>query len=296
MKKIFYLALLLSFFACHKDNKPSPSKTDKKTYTVSFNVSMAGMIKSNSIGAGNNAVIPVSDFANSLQYWVYNSSGQLVTQLLQTKSTTNFGHITDSFSAGTYNVVIVAQNHTDTTFIPLFPSSAYSNEEIVTGGNDTFVKNYSLTVSDTTAEQNITLDRIDGELQVEINDAIAATTAQIEVDVLYDKGFSIAADTPTVTHPIMKIISIPSSEIGKSNFIITTYITNTTSPFTVNIYAINSSGTKFEAATATNVTCQKNVRTLVSGNLFTTIPTNGFAVTFDDNWDGNPTIIPFNSK
>lgn len=171
--------------------------------------------------------------------------------------------------------------------------TTYSAGSISINGFDTFFKTYLLTVADTTADQNVTLDRIDGQLQVKITDTVPAQAKKIEVDVVSERQISTSTGLPNSTASTFTYtVSLPDSVVGKPNFTLTTYIANTVAPFTVNIYGINSAGEKYVNASVTNVTCQANVRTLLSGPLFIAGVQYGFTVTFNNAWDNSPILIP----
>lgn len=306
MKRILlYCTLSVMLFACHKDNKQTnpPPKTDGKTYTIQFNVSAGGTSTLNSIKQTNSIkqpdiITPVSQFANTLEYWVYNSDGKLITRIFQTSATSNFGEITDTFSAGTYSIVIIAQNDPSDSPKQIGAPANYSTGTIQTNGKDTFFKTFSLTVSDSTVNQDITLARIVGQLQVIITDAIPANTLAIGSSVISDRYISISTGLPTATtYPINVGIVVPPFTIGQTNYTMTGYVANTVAPFTVYISALNTSGVVFASDSVKNITCQANTRTTLSGNLFSTAyPNVGFTVSFNDTWDGDPVTIPFNSR
>jgi hypothetical protein len=299
MKKVLLFIFCGCFmFSCSKEKKspgPPVKPPGDKTYAVTFKINTTGAsgLKTNSVHA-ETSVTPVSGSANQLQYWVYDSSGKLITQLYQTKTTTNFGQITDTFSAGTYSIVIVAQNNLSAIILPLTVPTTYSTGAISINGNDTFFKTYSLTVTDTTSAQDVTLDRIDGQLQVKITDAIPTAAQTLGVTIVSERGIAISTGLPNATASTFTYqVSLPDSVKGKTNFTLTTYIANTVAPFTANIFATNSAGTKYVTATVDSVTCQVNERTLLSGALFNTSASNAFNVTFNNAWDGSPTIITF---
>jgi len=309
MKKyLFFIMLSCIYFSCSKDNKstPPPTKTTTsgKTYTVNFNISAVGAstLNTNGIKQTNSikqtdSIIPVSEFTNTLEYWVYNSSGALITKIFQSPGTSNYGQISDTFSAGTYNVVIIAQNNlSGQQTIPQLPAPAtYSTGTFKTSGEDTFFKTFSLTVTDTTVTQNVTLNRIVGQLQVVVTDSIPANTVSV-FSSLNDNTVSISTGLPTTTTYPIDLDIFPGIVIGETNYTMTGYVANTTSPFTVYITAENGSGVTFVNDTVPNITCQANTRTILSGNLFASAyPGVGFTVTFNNTWD-DTTFIAFSKK
>lgn len=298
-KSLLYCLLPLFFFACKKSEKPvtPPSVKNNKTYTAHFNVSAStsNTVKANSMQPNSTPESsPVSSVANMLYYYVYDSTGVLVAQLVQDSTATNFGQITDTFSPGTYNIVLVAYKVTEQSNFkaPTAPLT-YSTADFKTQGCDTFFKTFSLTVTDSAVIQNIDLNRVVGQLQVEITDAIPAGTTLIQIQVVSDLAVAFSTGVPGTDSSTLYVnVPVPASAIGKTNFTITTYVANTNGAFTVNLSASNSTGV-FTTATANNITCLVNTRTLLSGDLFSDLNNDSFTVSFDKGWDNNPVTIHF---
>lgn len=293
--------LPLLLFACSKGNRSTnpPPKTDHKTYAAHFTISAssAGNIQTNSLHSNDvTAGDPVANVANELFYYVFNSSGQLITQLVQDSTSTNFGQITDTFEPGTYNIVVVAYKVTaQSQFVAPTTPVSYSTAAFNAQGCDAFFNSFSLTVTNSAVTQTVNLSRVVGQLQVKLTDTIPPGTTSIEVDVVSDLAIAFSTGLPNTTKAsTYKLIAVvPAAAIGKPNFTITTYVGNTTSAFTVNLTAKNSAGA-FANASATGITCQVNTRTLLSGQLFTApVGSDTFTVTFDRSWDNNPTTIDF---
>lgn len=300
-KSLLYCLLPLLFFSCKKSEKtatPQPVNSDK-TYTAHFDVSTSTSNTKSTNSLQTNSVpadAPLSAVANKLFYYVYNSSGQLIAQLVQDSTATNFGQITDTFSPGSYNIVMVAYRVTpQTLFFFVAPSntSTYSTADFKAQGCDAFFKTFSLTVTNSAVTQSVELSRVVGQLQIEITDAIPAGTTSLQIQVVSDLGIGFSTGLPGTDASTLYVnVPIPASAIGKTNFIITTYVGNTSGAFTVNLSASNSAGV-FATAMANNITCPVNTRTLLSGDLFSQLNNDSFTVSFDKGWDNNPITIPF---
>lgn len=292
-------------FACHKDNKPTPPPPNKgnKTYTVKFNVSATGSAKlnTNSLHGNDAAAVPVSTFANILYYWVYDSTGKLVTTLQQDNTVSYFGQITDTFVAGTYNVVMVAQN------LPQIPATksnqltapaTFSTGFIQLFGNDTFFDTFQLTVTNAAVTQDVTLNRVVGQLQIVITDSIPTIASYIYVNISPYQDLKIADGSPiTESDNFLLAVPLPDSVKNKKNYTITTYVANMpATPFIVALRSSNSANATIATATINNVITQVNTRTILSGDLFENGGTGGFTVSFNDTWATDTTVVTFSKR
>jgi hypothetical protein len=279
----FFIAMVL--LSCKKDKNENPE--EGKKYQVSLNVSGFTQtitdIKTTSTGGGlqTSAISPVADIANVLHYFVYNASNQLVGELHQTSATANFGTVTDTFSPGTYTVAILAGMGGPTD---------YSGQDryFSTGGYDTYFKKTTITVTSGPVEQNVTLDRIVGQLQIKITDAIPVETKTISVQVSDYKHSMLTGDIQNdKPYSLYKTITVPDAAKGLPDFLITSYVSKFGTPLTVIITASNTAGANIARVTINNVMFSANTRTLLSGALFDS-GTNGFTTSFNETWDSTP--------
>lgn len=295
MKKFLLCALFFScILSCKKDHKnvalPS-ANSNKKTYKVHFNILADQSKTSNSVKKSTNslatsAITNIGGITNTLLYFVYNSQGNLITQLRQDSSTTNYGQISDTFSTGTYTIAIIAGENGPVNY-------SATGKYFQTGGHDTFFKKFTITVTDDAITQDVNLERIVGQLQVKILDAIPANVTSLQF-TFNDTRFSIASSSPDAnnTYPLIIGGILPDSVKGTTNYSLTSYVANTTASFPVVITAYDASNKVIGTAQVNDVSCLPNTRTVLSGNLFSG-SSEGFTVTFNEVWSPDTTIIHF---
>jgi len=317
MKKflIFSMAVVLFATSCSKDkssqNKP-PVNSGKK-YAVTFNVSgFTQTLNTNAINKKTlDDVAPgsVASGANVLYYYVQNSAGVFVSQIKETPTSAgaNFGTITDQLPAGTYTVAFLAgQTGLKTLYlIPDYPTSIgfhgfYFTYNIAPGQfapwQDTFFKKFTLTVTDQPVTQAVSLDRVVGEIQLDIKDAIPDNLKTIKFTFNYEySGYRMDVDTAfnTFQTPRSYLVTstIPDSVIGKTDYKINTIIGNTSTPIDVTITCLDAANNTLSVTTVPSVRCQKNLRTVLSGSLFS--DASAFKTYVDTAWASTPVKISF---
>jgi hypothetical protein len=272
---------LLLLFSCKKDKKNPPAE---KLYPVSFNITDfsqihvpidGGVVKAKTTTAID--TLPVTD----LIFMLFNADGTALKELKRvTKTSTGFGKFTTSVAPGNYLAVFCGG-----------PSSLKVSGDGTIGsliGNltvwgDTFYKKTSITVTSSAVSQNVALDRLSAQLVLNVNDAIPADVKKITVS--YKDYQSIKASTGDRLVPqgvtVTNSATIVPANVGKTNYRIVMNTLNNVTPFAVTIkYFKADLNNAFATKTVTDVVCNQNVRTILSGNLFT--PGNsGFTLTFD---------------
>ncbi len=320
MKKLllYSLAVFLFVSSCSKErssqSKP-PVNTGKK-YAVKFNVD--GFTQTiNTINKKTlDAVTPggLADNAAVLYYYAQNSAGAYVSVIKQTSAMAGFGTITDSLAAGTYTIALIAGGGPQPTqpgsppgleiasigamgpgFLHMYCTYALNHGQF-RPWQDTFDKVFTITVGSQGVTQSVSLNRIDGEIEVNIQDAIPANLKTVQLSFKYeDSGYRIDADSSfnTLDNPYtyVKPVTIPDTAVGKTNYKINTIICNTRAPMTVTITCLDASNNTLSVTTVPNVRCQKNIKTVLSGNLFA--GASVFQVSFDPTWDPTPINISF---
>jgi hypothetical protein len=298
MKNLSQLLLLgcaLIIFSCKKDHsKASDTNNAGKKHQVSFNISNAEL-QTNSLNGKQktNTVTGASDFPlKHLGYFVYSQSGSLVHSIFQDTSSSSFGVINDEFAPGTYTIVFAATNY-------LAPNSSfYSTEALGTAvfsgldkGTDFFYKKINITVADADINQQVSLDRIAGKLQVVIEDAIPSDVTSVLV--LYDSYsiFSFGTNTSSNKATFSFSRNFTTGDIGKSNLSLSGLAYNVNSPFTVTIL-LTSATKKRPNIVITGVVCQSNKVTVLSGKVFQNASSqynSGFQITLDPDWGPSTT-------
>ena len=305
MKKIFYVAAIaFLFFSCKKDHKQPGNTT--KLYDVKFNVTgFSQSISSVNIstnGLKTNTAPSSPGYLTDLYYLVYDANGKIVTEVDMKSDSSSFGTLSDKLAAGTYSFFFIGSHGK----LALGPDIGYSNNFFYDDGSstprgnwdDTFFKSLKLTVSSAGINQAITLNRIVGELQVTLLDNVPASAAKLKLDIDSEiatyRYYPITTDTtyaytdPTGGNTIKSSVTytIPTAAIGTSNFSVYDILLNTYKPFSVTITCLDASNNVIATKTVSNVRCQKNTRTILSGDLFGS--ETGFGVALNNQWD--PTI------
>jgi hypothetical protein len=332
MKRYIYslIAIMVVFSACKKDaiNK---STNNGKLASVTFNVGFAQSVGSFN-GAHNLAKLighnlaadsTLKANASILYATVYQSNGSSLIQTKQLSTDTAFGHVKFNLPAGTYTVVFAAgQTGLFTDNSPLSTATLlYDNGQ---NGSDnswhsTFFQKISITVGSTGIVQSVSLNRIDSQIIVDIEDAIPSNVKFLYVTVTDNKSqggkgfpqFSVGTGAPIAssndgfkfasTSPDTAVIT----GVKNTRFCIT--LLDTSNPYTVNIYAYDqlppanfngqdSNGNLIGFFTSSTVMVQTGHQTILSGKLFGgngLTNTGGFQMTVDPTWDPTTTTIPF---
>ena len=287
MKKGLLYSLLIIFFfcSCKKDHK-NVTAPDQKTYKVNFNVLDSGQTIGNSIknkvqvNSLQVSSIGIAGYLDQLYYYVFDSNSNRLHFISQDSTATNFGSISDNLPAGTYTIVICAGKkglnafNTQTGVTPgaqcLFGYLTNLTNDLSTPQwSDTFFDKFQVTVSGD-INQSVNLSRMVGQLEVQIQDAIPTTANSISVTM--DQEYFDFMGFPTVQldmpRTLVNTTILPASAKGSPNFITTSMIGNTSTPFKVTINCYDGAQKVLGTAIVDNVVCQKNKRTILSGKLF----------------------------
>jgi hypothetical protein len=180
----------------------------------------------------------------------------------QTNSDENFGTVTVTLLAGEHHLHFIATRSTELSY----------DEGILncTSLRPTFGKHYNLTVNGT-SDENITLDRITGQVIITIEDAIPTGASNLHVQLGdYYKGINPTTFAATRSGDFDQTIGI-SGKIGTTdnswtlNILVPTYNTQSTTSYTIT--ATNAGGTVLGQATGI-MPINSNTKTLLHGNLF----------------------------
>jgi hypothetical protein len=310
MKKIFYFTIILStvLFSCKKESKKS---TQQPTYNVSFNVSGFSAttmpFQANSVkGAKSDALTgrylaALNTQITNLIYMVYDSNGNQIHIINQASTQADFGTIADVLPAGNYVIYFVGYQALQSYFVDILPTSlnfVNTTSGALTQFPDCFVDKVSLTVSPSTPAQNITLSRIDAELTVDIKDAIPsnAVTLQAALSKEYLRyNLSAGAIDTTTSNGATISSTIPSASIGTTDYTFSGIVLNTLHPFNVVLRCLDKNNNVIATKTVSNVTCQINKQTILSGDLFGggtsgNSVNSSFAVSIDTTWNAPDTL------
>jgi hypothetical protein len=308
MKKVLLYLAVAAFFlsSCKKDSSHNEGgSTPGKKYAVNFSVSgftqtiTGGDSSSLATKGTHNALaigprnLSLASSASILYYYVYNSSGALVSSLTQLSSNPNFGTIQDTLAAGTYTVVMAAGQ----THFVSDQTNQYSTATLTYIGklpgypaewSDSFSKVFTVTISNQAISQSVQLARMVGAVQLDIKDAIPSNVYSLQMQFEYDYStYAISTGQITDQTAFPYTDTIPTSARGTTNFKTTAIVLNTSTPMEVIITAYDNTNKVIATTSVTNVNCYKNTTTVLSGKLFTSNVNWGVSV--NNTWD--PTTI-----
>jgi len=292
MKKgiLFFTLTIIFLFSCKKEHKSSP-QGDVKKYKVSFNVQgftstvtgSTSKLQTNTLKTA--ADEPLSSNADIFYYNVYKTNTRtLVNFISQLKTDPDFGKISDSLPAGTYDIFMAAGK---TGFYSIGGNLNYGT------GNwqDTFSDKFTLTVAGSDVSQNVTLSRMDAQLEIDFSDIIPLNAQTI--DVVLDKEYieyDPFLDSPTKPGTVKITTVVPASAKGAANFQIRDIVLNTLDNFGVTVNCYDSAHNRIAYRFISGVHCQKNTRTVISGAIFGS--NTNLTVTGED-WDPTPITVHF---
>lgn len=150
---------------------------------------------------------------------------------------------------------------------------------------------------------NITMNRVVGQLEVDLQDAIPANVAYLYITRQNeDGGFSINTETSTSADENEddqgnllddKPDVITSSEIGKKDQLFYRYIWNTATPVTITLQARDKNNQILYTKTISNVPFFQNRRTILTGKLFNNTSAEQFTISANQTWGPDGPTIQF---
>ncbi len=254
MKKYLFLLPIVALFAACKSDEPQVS------HSVTFRVD--GMVAETEPMNAPRKVAPLTD-----------DDGQQMTDLIlfdgatyltrQQNTDPSFGTVTVLLTAGEHHLHFIATRSTELSY----------DEGILNCASlrPTFGKHYDLNVTGG-SEQNISLDRLTGQVVITIEDEIPAGANQLRIQFGdYYKGINPTTFAAIRSGSFDQTVSI-SSYVGQTD---KTWTLNILVPTcgeehetTYTLTATNGSGDIIGQATGT-MPCNSNTKTLLHGNLFT---------------------------
>lgn len=222
----------------------------------------------------------VSTFSQTLQAprrapILDDEGGSALTDLYVFDGTTQLAHQTnDADDFGTVTLNLTHGSH-DLSFILTRSTGISVSEGVLTFGSvrSTFGKLLTLNVTNQTGAQDLTLDRLSGQMVITINDAFPATAAEIEF-VINPRYIQLDATTlQAVNGASWSQRASCTAKVGLTgqaytfNHICPSLTDEMTADVTINIY--NAGGTVLYSVTIDDVRMAANTKTLLSGNLFT---------------------------
>ena len=281
--------------SCKKDANNN-SQSSKKLYTVTFNAGnfiqqhtsiTNSLVRTNAVRLADYPTGADTSTANPI---IYASIGPNTVE--QTSSDPNFGTITTQLPAGTYSVFIIGgEESTDLLLSYSTTTQDFTYDNVAGDGlNDLFFKKFTITVGSSGINQNISLNRIVGKLDVVVQDSPPAGFNHFELTVSsYALSYNINSGPVVLVGNYKQGLQGISTASGID---VSSFILDTTTPFNVTIAAVDNAGVTAYSKTISNVSFPANTDVVLSGYLFGGNGTgNGITVGADTTW--NATTINY---
>lgn len=258
----------------------------------------------------------------------YNSNFELEGLELGVPTTDPFSVMTDSLAAGTYTIVVTGSDKEvgidnddigdfESSFTAYYPlltpingdfrsrAAVYIGESLdaIPISQEIYFGKLQITVGNQNSTQSISINRIVGQLEVNLEDGVPNNVAYIGVIRLGEyEGYSFYNEVPFagtfVDGPLsdqdidMRIIN--AADKGKPNYKTDRFVMNTATPITIKIVAFDANLNVITQKTVNNVQIFKNRRTTLSGKLFSTDPASQqFTITANQAWGPDAPVIHF---
>jgi len=298
MKKTLFIlaAMLLIFFSCKK-NGTSPAGKGVKKYKVTLNVTnfkssmrnFALRHNANNLASAD-TISNLNTYLDLLNFSIVDNFNDF-TNFVQDSTNAQMGMFVDSLPPGKYTIIAAGGKKG-----LVYNGSRTGNFSY--GGQpwqDTFYGNFTITVGNGDLTQDVTLRRVVAKLEVTILDNIPANADSIIVSTPSEaNAMDIASGIYMFSGHINARfpVAIPASAKGKPNFTIERIIGNCAEQIPVIITCKGPGNTIIATTTVNNVNTTQNRRTILSGNLFGSVPVQGsqtFTVKVDTTWGGSST-------
>ncbi|MCF6407188.1 FimB/Mfa2 family fimbrial subunit [Chitinophaga filiformis] len=314
MRKLFLAvcALSLSLIACKKDTAPVKPVTTDNEKRVALNIRANDFLQqveplpgSRTVGiAGALRDSVLAAKVQHLYYILYDDAGNRLKFLHQDANVTeNFGSFYDTAAPGYYKMVLLAsQSPLDVNADSQLSASSFALP--VTGSGeienmpDIFYSKNNVWVPDDYGNDamilNMTLDRIVGNLQVNILDMPQPGSGDTSVAIkITPEAFTFFLDPGTTYVGAADIFNAKLNRVNLNVF--SAYVLNTVTPFTVTINYVDPTTGQPQTKVIHNVSCYKNRRTILSGYLYGgSAPENpGIKLFLLDAWDNNENKVEF---
>ena len=256
MKKFLFLSAFAALLiGCKGQNEPA------QVQAVQFTISTFEQ-SSQLLHAPKATILDDDEGTDLTDLFVFDGTTQLVHQ---TSTDEDFGTVVLNLTHGNHDLSFVLTRSTGITY----------EDGVLTFGavRSTFGKLLTLNVSASTRAQDLTLDRISGQLRLTINDAFPTTAAEIEFVVNPRYSQLNVTNLQAVNGASWNQRVSCTSKQGQSgvqytfNHICPSLTSETTADVTLNIY--NAGGSVIYSVTIDDVRMAANTKTLLSGNLFT---------------------------
>ena len=268
-KQLFFAALCSIMLISCSQNEPKQAKQ------VSFNVSSFSITQQSMNAPRRAPILDDQDGTALTDLYVFDGTTMLVHQ---TSDLEAFGCVTLTLEYGSHDLSFIATRSI---------GQSYSAGVLsVTGVRPTFGKLQSITISDATDAFDIVLNRVTGQLIINIEDAIPADADYIKFQIAqkYD-NLLVASLNGTGVYTFEQTASLTSS-VGitdKSftiNMLSPTYQTQYTTDVTVSVY--RSDDSVIAQHIIHDVPVCSNTKTILSGEMF---GGSSFTITANHSWE-----------
>jgi len=288
MKKTLLLsaAAALLLFSCRKEHSASPPLSGKK-YRVAFNVTnfrskqSAFAVRHNARNlASGDTLAALNSYFDVFHYIIYDDFRNTVKHIVQDSTMCNMGTIVDSLPPGTYRISMVAGKKCLAVRDTFFANNDYGY-----GGNswqDTFFDSFMITIGNGNITQDVTLRRTVGKLELQILDTMPVNADSLVMTVYQDAYsqdlFSGAFMSGFITDRFA--VSVPASAKGKPGFTMDRLIGDCSFQFPVTITCKTADNSVIASVAVQNVDTPPNVKTILSGDLFSALAGHNSSQTF----------------
>jgi len=288
MKKTLLLSAVAAMllYSCRKEHSASPPEPGKK-YRVTFNVTnfrskqsaFAVRHVARNLAAGD-TLTALNSYFDMFHYIVYDDLRNTVRHIIQDSTMAGMGTIVDSLPPGTYRISMVAGKKCLAVRDTFFTHNDYGY-----GGNsweDTFFDSFMITIGTGGITQDVTLHRTVGKLELQILDTMPANADSLVMTV-YDDAYSQDLFSGVfMGGPIVDrfAVRIPAAAKGKPNFAMDRLIGNCSFQFPVTITCKAADNSVIASVAVQNVNTPPNVKTILSGDLFSALAGHNSSQTF----------------
>ena len=255
-KALFFSAIFALILTGCKSDKDEPQAIHQVTFRVP-----SLMIETEPMSAPRKVAPLTDDDGYQMTMLLLFDGATLIVQ--QPNTDPDFGTITAMLTAGEHHLHFIATRSTELSY----------DEGVLNCASlrSTFGKHYDLNVTGG-SEQNISLDRITGQVVITIEDAIPNGANQLRIQMGdYYKGINPTNFAAIRSGDFDQTVNI-SSYVGQTdkswtlNILVPVYGEEHETTFTLT--ATNTGGDIISQATGT-IPCNSNTKTLLHGNLFT---------------------------
>ena len=258
MKKfLFFSALAALLIGCKGQNDP------EQVQAVKFQISTFTQTTEQMVSPRRTVILDDETNGQALtDLFVFDGATQLTHQ---TNDAQDFGTVTLNLTHGNHNLSFILTRSSGMTY----------EDSVMTFSSvrSTFGKLLALNVTASTGAQDLTLDRISGQLVLTINDVFPTTANEIEFVVNPRYSQLNVTNLQAVNGAEWSQKVSCTSKVGQSgvqytfNHIAPSLTEEYTSDVTINIY--NAGGSVIYTVTIEDVRLAANTKTLLSGKLFT---------------------------